>query len=125
MKVLHLPSPFDSISDVMIRGDYDEAVRDIERHHTSETPPKNVIIAGHPGMGRTMGSIGQAWVLIYTPPYLGKTTLLYYILVKRLLEPSFRPVLTSSFPSMPTVFKFYTHPRLWSPGRRHIRTRGR
>jgi len=86
MKVLHLPGTFDSISDVMIRGDYDEAVRDIERHRTSETPPKNVIIAGHPGIGRTMGSNGQAWIVIYTPPYLGKTTLLYYILVKRLLE---------------------------------------
>lgn len=33
-----------------------------------------------------MSSVRQAWVLIYPPPYLGKTTLLYSILVKRLLD---------------------------------------
>ena len=33
-----------------------------------------------------MSSVRQAWVLVYSPPYLGKTTLLYSILVKRLLD---------------------------------------
>ena len=86
MRVLHLPKIFSSISDVMIRGDYGEAIRDIEGHRTSEIPTKSVMVVGHPGIGRTMLSVGQAWVLIYTPPYLGKTALLYYILVQRLLE---------------------------------------
>jgi len=84
MKVLSLPKIFSLTGVVMIRDDYGEAMRDIEGHSTSYT--RNVVIVGHPGIGRTMGSIGQAWVLIYTSPYLGKTIFLYYILVRRLLE---------------------------------------
>jgi len=85
VKVLHLPKVFPSIDNVMIRDDYTEAMRDIEGYYTS-SEKNSVIILGHPGIGMTMGSVRQVWILIYTPPYLGKTTLLYYILAKRLLE---------------------------------------
>jgi hypothetical protein len=84
MEVLRLPITFSSISEIMVRGDYVEAMKDIEGYSSGKT--KSVIIVGHPGIGRTMISIRQARVLIYTPHQLGKTTLLYYILVKRLLE---------------------------------------
>ena len=85
VKVLHLPTIFPSIDDVMIRDEYIEVMRDLEGYYTSSAK-KCVIILGHPGIGMIMGSVEQAWVLIYTSPYLGKTILLYYILVKRLLE---------------------------------------
>ncbi len=86
MKVLRLPMIFSSISDVMIRDDYGEAMRDIESYDTrGKKKKKSVIILGNPGIGRITGSVGQAWVLT-SPPYLGKTILLYYILVKRLFE---------------------------------------
>jgi hypothetical protein len=84
IEVLNLPKIFTRIGDIMIRKEYDEAIKDIEGYRTSER--NGVVIVGHPGIGTTMGSVRQAWVLIYTPPYLGKTTLLYYILVNRLLE---------------------------------------
>jgi len=86
MNVLHLPTVISGIGDVMIRGEYDEAMKYIENLRTSERQNRGVVIAGHPGIGRSMGSVGQTWVLIYTPPCLGKTILLYYILVKRLLD---------------------------------------
>ena len=85
VKVLHLPKVFPSIDNVMIRDEYIEAMKDIEGYYTS-SEKNSVIILGHPGIGMTMDSVRQVWILIYTPPYLGKTTLLYYILVKRLLE---------------------------------------
>jgi len=65
VKVLHLPKVFPSIDNVMIRDDYIEAMRDIEGYYTSNEK-HSIIISGHSG--------------------IGKTTLLYYILVKRLLE---------------------------------------
>jgi hypothetical protein len=85
MKVMRLPTIFSLIEDVMIRGEYDEAIKDIESH-VARREDRGVVIVGHSGTGRSTGSVGQAWVLIYTPRYLGKTILLYYILVKRLLE---------------------------------------
>ena len=95
MKVLDLPSAFGNIKNVMIRDEYDEAIKDIESHHsTGEARKMGVVVVGHPGIGRSMGSVGQACVLINTPPYLGKTILLYYILAKRLFE------------KKPTVFQF-------------------
>jgi hypothetical protein len=84
MEVLRLPVTLSSIRDVMVRDDYPEAMKAVEGYASAKT--KSVVIVGHPGIGRTMFSIGQARVLIYTPPYLGKTTMLYYILVRRLLE---------------------------------------
>ena len=83
MKVLNLPAVFGTIEKVMIRDEYDEAIKDIEGHKERKM---GVVIVGHPGIGKSMGFVGQACVLINTPPYLGKTILLYYILVKRLLE---------------------------------------
>jgi hypothetical protein len=70
----------------MIRDEYDEAIKGIESLRRNKRGKKGVIVVGHPGIGRSMGSVGQAWVLKYTPPYLGKTILLYYVLVNRLLE---------------------------------------
>ena len=57
MEVLHLPTTFSSVGDIMVRGDYAEAMKDIEGYFTNKT--KSVIIVGHPGIGRTMGSVGQ------------------------------------------------------------------
>ena len=94
MKVLSLPAVFGTIEKVMIRDEYDEAIKDIEGHSTGENRKMGIVTVGHPGIGRSMGSVGQACVLINTPPYLGKTILLYYILVKRLLE------------KKPTVFQY-------------------
>jgi len=85
VKVLRLSKTFSSMNDVMIRDEYGEAMRDIEGYYTS-SEKNSVIILGHPGIGMTVDSVGQVWVLIYTPPYLGKTILLHYILAKRLLE---------------------------------------
>jgi hypothetical protein len=61
MKVLRLPTILSSIGDVMIRSDYDEAMRDIEGHSTCQI--KSVIIAGHPGIGRAVCLLGQTWTL--------------------------------------------------------------
>jgi hypothetical protein len=58
MKVLHLSSAVSALDAVMIRSDYEEALRDID--NMAYTGEKNsVIIIGHPGIGRTMGSVGQ------------------------------------------------------------------
>ena len=67
VKVLHLGKLVDRIPDVMIRDEYDEAIRDIERHSTSTEGNRGVVIMGHPGIGRSMCSVGQARVLMYTP----------------------------------------------------------
>ena len=65
VKVLHLTKLPDLIPDVMIRDEYDEAMKDIEGHCTEGN--RSVVIIGHTGIGRSMCSVGQAWVLIYTP----------------------------------------------------------
>lgn len=62
LKVLHFSKAISSIEDVMIRDDYDEALRDIEAYHTGDI--NSVIILGHPGIGITMGSVGQAFTYI-------------------------------------------------------------
>ena len=67
VKVLHLTKLFDLIPDVMIRGEYDEAIKDIESHWTSPNGDRGVVIIGHPGIGRSMCSVGQARVLMYAP----------------------------------------------------------
>jgi hypothetical protein len=67
VKVLHLTKLPDLIPDVMIRDEYDEAMKGIEGHWTSTEGNRGVVIIGHPGIGRSMCSVGQAWVLIYTP----------------------------------------------------------
>ena len=64
MKVLSLPTILSSIGDVMIRDDYDEAMKDIERHHTIKIRNRGVVVVGHPGIGKSMGSVGQALVLV-------------------------------------------------------------
>lgn len=64
MKVLHLPAILSSIGDVMIRSDYDEAMRDIEGHSTCQT--KSVVVAGHPGIGRAVCFLGKTWALKYS-----------------------------------------------------------
>jgi hypothetical protein len=86
INVFRIPTIFSPIGDVMIREEYGEAMKDIEGYRTSKRPKRPVVVAGPPGIGRIMGSVRQACVLIHTPPYLGKTILLYYILVRRLLE---------------------------------------
>ena len=58
MEVLDLPRTFASIGNVMVRDDYAEAMRAIEGYCTRNT--KSVVIVGHPGIGRTMGSVWQA-----------------------------------------------------------------
>ena len=59
MQLMHLPIIFSSIGGaVMVRDDYDEAMRDIEDHHTRKA--KSVIVVGHPGIGKVMGSVGPA-----------------------------------------------------------------
>jgi len=58
MKVLHLPQIFTDLGNVMIRSDYEEAIRDFNEAHTSKN--KGIIIVGHPGIGRTIGSVGHA-----------------------------------------------------------------
>jgi len=58
MKVLRLPRIFSGLGNVMIRSDYEEAIRDFNGDYISGR--KSVIIVGHPGIGRTMGSVGQA-----------------------------------------------------------------
>jgi len=63
MEVLHLPKTFSRVDPVMVRDEYAIAMRDIEGYCTSN---KSVVIVGHPG--------------------IGKTILLYYILVQRLLK---------------------------------------
>ena len=126
VKVLHLSKTFSSMDDVMIRDDYGEAMKDIEGYYTSRKK-NSVILLGHPGIGMTMGSVGQVWVLIYTPPYLGKTILLYYILAKRLLEEKPTILQNSSHYlifSMPAGLEYKTHARLWVPMMRDIRTHG-
>ena len=65
VKVLHLTKLPDLIPDVMIRDEYDEAMKDIEGHCTEGN--RSVVIIGHTGIGRSMCPVGQAWVLIYTP----------------------------------------------------------
>ena len=67
VKVLHLTNLFGLIPDVMIRDEYDEAIKDIEGHRTSPEGYRGVVIIGHPGIGRSMCSVGQARVLIHTP----------------------------------------------------------
>jgi hypothetical protein len=58
MTVLRLPKILSSIGDVMIRSDYKEAIEDFDKE--SHRKMNRVIIVGHPGIGRTMGSVGQA-----------------------------------------------------------------
>ena len=58
IEVLRLPVIFSSIREVLVRADYDEAMRDIEGYCTENK--KSVIIGGHPGIGRFVGSVGQA-----------------------------------------------------------------
>jgi len=58
MEVLRLPDTFSSPGDIMVRDDYAEALKALEGHSTSTT--RGVVIVGHPGIGRTMGSVGQA-----------------------------------------------------------------
>jgi hypothetical protein len=58
MELMHLPITFASIGDVMVRDDYDKAMRDIENYYTRKT--KSVIVVGHPGIGKTIGSVEQA-----------------------------------------------------------------
>jgi hypothetical protein len=85
MELMHLPDIFSSIGDVMVRDDYDKAMRDIESYYTRNT--KSVIVVGHPGTGKEGHRV--RWTSLSThicSPYLGKTILLYYILVKRLFE---------------------------------------
>ena len=84
MKVLQLPEILSSLGNVMVRSDYEEAIEDFGK--TSYRQNNSVIIVGHPGIGRTVRSVGQAAFLIYASPCPGKTILLYYILVKRLLD---------------------------------------
>ena len=62
MKVLHLPLIFTRlyIQDVMIRDEYDEAIKGIESLRINKRGKKGVIVVGHPGIGRSMGSVGQA-----------------------------------------------------------------
>ena len=62
MKVLHLPLIFPHlyIQDVMIRSEYDEAIKGIESLRTNKRGKKGVIIVGHPGIGRSMVFVGQA-----------------------------------------------------------------
>ena len=57
MEVLRLPNTFSSIGEIMVRDDYAKAAKNIEDYST-ET--KTFIISGHPGTGRTMGSVGHA-----------------------------------------------------------------
>jgi hypothetical protein len=88
IKVLSLPEVLSPISTVMVRDEYDEAMKYIERRRANkgERQMRGIIISGHPGIGMSMGSVRQTWVLIYTPPCLGKTTLLCCILAQRLFE---------------------------------------
>ena len=58
MELMRLPVIFSSIGDVMVRDDYDRAMRDIESYYTRNT--KSVIVVGHPGIGKVMGSVGPA-----------------------------------------------------------------
>ena len=59
MKVLRLPQIFTVLGNVMIRSDYEEAIRDFNNEaYTGRN--KSVIVVGHPGIGRTMGSVGHA-----------------------------------------------------------------
>jgi hypothetical protein len=58
MKVLHLPPTLSHLGNVMIRSDYEEAMKDF--NDMVYRQKKSVIIVGHPGIGRTMGSVGQA-----------------------------------------------------------------
>ena len=60
MEVLRLPNSFSSIGNIMVRGDYAEAMKDIEGYSTATDKMKSVVIVGHPGIGTTMGSVGQA-----------------------------------------------------------------
>ena len=99
MKVLNLSAVSGTIEKVMIRDEYDEAIKDIEGHKERKM---GVVIVGHPGIGKSMGSVGQACVLVNTPPYLGKTILLYYILVKRLLEK--KPTVLQYKPNVVFIF---------------------
>ena len=84
VKVLRLSKIFPFIGDVMIRDDYDEALRDIDAYHT-EGDRNSVIISGHSGIGIIMGSVGQAFTYIYST--LSRQDYpIVLILVKRLLE---------------------------------------
>jgi hypothetical protein len=68
MKVLRLPSIFSHLGNIMIRSDYEEAMRDFHEMCFA-SPYKSVVIVGHPGIGRTMDSVGQA-VYSYIHPLI-------------------------------------------------------
>ena len=57
MEVLRLPEIFSSPSDIMVRGDYAKALKDIGGYSTSKS--RGVIIVGHPGIGRTVTPLGK------------------------------------------------------------------
>jgi hypothetical protein len=58
MNVLCLPPTLSRLGSVMIRSEYEEAMNDFDNKGYIQN--KSVIIVGHPGIGRTMGSVGQA-----------------------------------------------------------------
>ena len=58
MEVLRVPHLFNTPCEIIVRGDYPEAMNTLEGYSTSAT--SSVVVVGHPGIGRTMGSIGQA-----------------------------------------------------------------
>ena len=58
MKVLRLPKVLSRLDSVMIRSDYEEAITEFDSEGYASR--NSVIIIGHPGIGRAMGSVGQA-----------------------------------------------------------------
>ena len=52
MEVLHLPNVFATEGDIMVRGDYAKALKDIEGYSTSKS--RGIIVVGHHGIGRTV-----------------------------------------------------------------------
>jgi hypothetical protein len=57
INVLRLSEVLIRIGDIMIREEYREAIVDIERLRTAESPRTGVVIVGHPGIGTTTGSV--------------------------------------------------------------------
>jgi hypothetical protein len=59
IKVLSLPEVLSPISTVMVRDEYDEAMKYIENRRADEggQQMRGIIIAGHPGIGMSMGSV--------------------------------------------------------------------
>ena len=61
MKVLPVPLPkiLSRLDNIMIRSDYEEAITEFDSEGYASSN-NSVIIIGHPGIGRAMGSVGQA-----------------------------------------------------------------